>query len=210
MGNPFPTQQTINKKKIVETVVQIHEERGGLPSEAQNVSEITIYPALSKLKKSGIANNPSIGYWRIGLNPDLSEIEVPESVELPHIPDEKATIKPDLPSEKCIGSGESAVYLYYLPAYRRLAESQGKSVWECKVGRTDNDLVLIVKSQTATAIPEEPEIALIIPTDAPSDMEKAIHAILTVRGRRKEEAQGREWFMTSPREVEEIDAFIVS
>ena len=85
--------QTVNRQEIVEAVVQIHEQRGGLPSEAQNVPETTIHPALYKLKKSGIAENPSMGYWRIHSSPNLSEREVPESVELPQAPDEKEIIK---------------------------------------------------------------------------------------------------------------------
>ena len=195
--------QTVKKQKIVETVVPIHEERGGLPSKAKNVKQ-TILSALQALQEKGLAACIPGWRWQINLSSDHPEIEQPD------IPNEEEIGEPDVPSERSIGSGEGSVYLYYFPLYREVAESKGESVWPCKVGRTDNDPVLRVKSQTATAIPEEPEIALIIQTDAPSDMEKAIHAILAVRGRHKEEAQGREWFMTSPREVEEIHAFIVS
>ncbi len=198
--------KTVNRQEIIETVIQIHCDRGGLPSEAQNVPETTIYAALYKLKKSGIAENPSQGYWRIDLIPDSPGREGPESVEPPQAPDEEEIIEPDVPSE--IGSGEDSVYLYYLPLYRKEAQSKGESVWPCKVGRTRHDPVRRVRAQTSA--PEEPELALTIRTDTPSDMEKAIHAILAVRGRHMEHAQGTEWFHTNPSEVEEIHAFIVA
>ena len=85
--------QTVNKQKIDDTVVQIHEQRGGLPSEAQNVPEMTIYGALYKLKKSGIAENPSQGYWRIHSSSNLSAREVPDSIESPQTSNAKETIK---------------------------------------------------------------------------------------------------------------------
>ncbi len=131
-----------------------------------------------------------------------------EDTETSQVPVNEKIIGPDVPSEKIIGSGKGAVYLYYLPAYRTLAESRGESVWECKVGRTDNGPVFRVRSQATTAIPENPEISLIIRTDAPREIETAIHAILAARGKRKETAPGTEWFITHPSEVEEIHAFI--
>ena len=193
------------REEMVELVVQIHDERGGLSSESQDVRS-TIKSALQTLRKNGVAAHISNGYWQIASSSDRLEKEVPESIEPPDIPDEKEIIEPDVPSE--IGSGESAVYLYYLPLYREVEQSKGESVWPCKIGSTRHDPGRRARLQTSA--PEEPQLSLTIRTDAPSDMEKAIHAILTVRGRHIKHAQGREWFRTSPREVEEIHAFIVS
>ena len=200
--------EIVGRQNIVDAVVQIHCERGGLPPKSQDV-RTTIKSALQNLKKNGVAAHIAKNRWQINPSPDHPEKEVSESIEPPDIPDEEEIIEPDVPSERSIGSGEGSVYLYYFPLYREVAESKGESVWPCKIGRTEGDPVLRVRSQAATAIPEEPEIALTIRTDAPPDMEKAIHAILTVRGRCKE-APGKEWFITNPREVEEIHAFIVS
>jgi hypothetical protein len=193
--------KTATRREIVEIVVQIHDERGGLPSEAKSVKQ-TILSALQVLQAKGLA--ACISGWRWQINPSSDHPEI----EQPDIPDEEEIIEPDAPSE--IGSGDGKVYLYYFPLYREMAESKGESVWPCKIGRTEGDPVLRVRSQAATAIPEEPEIALTIRTDVPPDMEKAIHAILAISGRHIEKAQGREWFRTCPREVEAIHAFIMA
>ena len=192
--------QTIRKQEIVNPVVQTHEERGGLPSRSQKVPN-TILAALQNLQRNDLATCIAGMDWQINPSPDHPEIEPPD------ILDEAEIIEPDAPSE--IGSGEGAIYLYYFPAYRRLAELQGECVWECKIGRTEHDPARRVGSQ-ATAMPEYPQSALIIRTDAPPDMERTIHAILTLRGRHKEDAPGTEWFITCPSEVEAIHAFIVS
>ena len=168
--------QTVRRQEIIEPVVSIHEERGGLPSEAQDVG-LTILTALRKLQGNGVAEyNPPNG-WQI--------------------------------SERTIGSGENWVYLYYFPSHRETAESRGESVWPCKIGKTDGDPYRRVRQQTQGAW-ERPTIGILIRTDASLDMERTIHAILTLRGRHEEDAQGTEWFTTCPSEVEAIHAFIVS
>ena len=167
--------QTVRRQEIVEAVVQIHEERGGLPSKSQNVGQ-TILAALRNLQTNEVAKYNSSDGWQI--------------------------------SERTIGSGENWVYLYYFPSHRETVESQGESVWRCKIGKTDDDdPYRRVESQTRSA-PERHIIGLLIRTDASDPMEKAIHAIL--RGRRVGEAPGTEWFITNPSEVEEIHAFIVA
>ena len=66
--------QTVNRKEIVATVIKIHEEHGGLPSESQDV-RLTVKKALQVLKKKGVAENPAQGYWRIGKRPNRPEKE---------------------------------------------------------------------------------------------------------------------------------------
>ena len=114
----------------------------------------------------------------------------------------------DLDPERTIGSGNSSVYLYYYPQYRENAESKGEQVWACKIGKTiHNEADGRIRSQ-ATGLPERPMIGLHIKTDRPKKIEDIIHDILKVRGKHIEEAPGREWFLTSPSEVEEIYNFI--
>ena len=114
----------------------------------------------------------------------------------------------DLDPEKTIGTGNSSVYLYYYPQYRESADSKGEQVWACKIGKTiDSEADGRVRSQ-ATGLPERPMIGLHIKTDRPKKIEDIIHDILKVRGKDIEEAPGREWFLTSPSEVEEIYQFI--
>lgn len=110
----------------------------------------------------------------------------------------------DLETEMITGSGKSSVYLYYYPQYRESAESKGEKVWECKIGRTKHDKADGRIRNQATGLPERPMIGLHIKTDWPKEVEDIIHDILKVRGKHIADAPGREWFVTSPSEVEEI------
>ncbi len=59
-------------------------------------------------------------------------------------------------------------------------------------------------SQTCTALPEYPKVGLIIKTDALNLMESTIQNILKLQGKQKQDAPGKEWFITSPSEVETV------
>ena len=108
-----------------------------------------------------------------------------------------------------LGSGAGAVYVYYYPRDKELAESKHKSVWECKVGMTESDVETRVKAQRTTAIYEEPEIGLEIRTDNPRCLERAIHAILELKGKKIDTgSKANEWFLTSPSEVMLIQTLI--
>ena len=115
----------------------------------------------------------------------------------------------NLNSEKTIGSGRNSVYLYYDQQKRERAESKGEKVWECKIGRTEQELHTRIYQQAGTAITAERfKLGLHIKTDRPKKIERIIHDILKVRRKHIEDAPGREWFVTSPSEVEEIYNFI--
>ena len=68
---------------------------------------------------------------------------------------------------------------------------------------SERDPLLRILSQGATAMPEAPRIGLIIKTDQAFMMEKALHYILALKGKRVE-SPGTEWFLTNPAEVEGI------
>ena len=115
--------------------------------------------------------------------------------------------------EKSIGSGRNSVYLYYDQRKRDSAESKGENVWECKIGMTIQELHTRIYQQAGTAVPAERlKIGLRIKIDKPKKIvekiEGIIHDILKVRGKHIEDAPGREWFLTSLSEVEEIYNFI--
>ncbi len=189
--------QTVARNDILREVDRVHRERGGLPSRAN------YHPggmALSNMKRGGLAENPSLGRWRIlGSNHSTSE---PSHLE-------EETIELNGLSVRSIGSGEGTVYVYYFPTYQLWAESQSESSWPCKIGMTEGDPNLRIHIQVGTGMPESPEIALIIRTDAPAEMERILHDALTLRRRRMEDAPGTEWFLTSPSEVEEIHALLL-
>ena len=119
---------------------------------------------------------------------------------------------------KMFGKGSQEVYLYYYRAYRENAVLKkinpvwkvgyGKILWRCKIGEThDQDTKTRVKQQIGVS-PEKPVIALIIKTNNSKRLEKMIKDILKFWNRQVKDAQGTEWFMTSPAEVESIYGFL--
>lgn len=185
--------QTVQKQEIMRVVDETHRERGGLPSRARFNNPVTL--ALSRMKREGQAENPHQGVWFISSSPQEDENVDDEGVN---------SEETDLDSARTVGSGEGSVYLYYFPAYKRLAELQGEQVWPCKIGKARNDPISRISSQTRTALPEHPEVGLIIKTDELRLMETTIQNILKLQGKHKQDAPGTEWFITSPGEVEQV------
>ena len=172
----FSGETGVQKKEIKQVVDETHTSRGG------SLSTNEMHPvsgALNMLKKQGLANNPTRGKWSIFSNPDVH-------------PNDSF----DLDAVRTLGNGKNSVYLCYYPAYRCLAEHEGKEFWACKIGSVD--------SQVHTEMPEPPEIALIFKTDDPENLEQILHNILKLRGKHIADAPGNEWFMTSPSEAEGI------
>ena len=170
-------------------VNETHREGGGLPSRAKFNNPVTL--ALYNMRREGQASNlGENNNWLIS-----SRTQDDDSVDS----------EPDnLEPEKIIGSGKQSVYLYYYPAYQRLAEFQDEEVWACKIGKAGNDPLIRINSQTRTALPEYPTVGLIIKTNELALMKKTIQNILKLQGKHKADAPGREWFITSPSEVEQI------
>ena len=172
----FAGETGIRKKDIKQAVDETHTSRGGIPStnEVHPVSS-----ALSIMKKQGLTNNPIRGMWSIFSKPDVHPNDSldPESV-------------------RTLGSGKRSVYLYYYPAYRCLAEYEGKEFWACQIDKAG--------SQVPTTMPEPPEIRLIFKTDDSENLEQTLHNVLKFRGKQIQNAPGGNWFTTSPSEVEEI------
>lgn len=166
--------QTVATQDIKRSVDQEHRNRGGLPSQAKRHHPVAL--ALSmELRPAGRAKSISHGNWQIFSNPQVNEDGSPG------ITTESANTQ----SAKIIGTGESSVYLYYYPTYCRLAMSEGKSVWPCKIGMAGYGAEIRVHSQVGTALPESPEIGIIIQTDEPELLEQTIQNILKLRGKHK-------------------------
>lgn len=181
-------ERTVQKQELMDVIPETHKEKGGLPSIAQRNHPVTL--ALWNMKRDGMAENRTEGTWFI-----LSRNQNEDSTDSDH---------GNLDSEKIIGSGKQSVYLYYYPAYQRLAELQDEAVWACKIGKSRNDPIGRIASQTRTALPEYPKIGLIIKTDELNLMENTIQNILKLQGKQKQDAPGNEWFITSPSEIEQL------
>lgn len=105
--------------------------------------------------------------------------------------------------------GKDSVYLFYYPTYKELAEKKGEEFWQCKIGRTVDNVEKRVGAQV-TGNPEKATIALEFKTDHPKELESALHEILKLRGRHITEGGGVEWFKTNPDEVNRIYYFLTS
>ena len=177
----------IEYQELRRQVDELHLTSGGQPYAGK--THHPVRTALTKLNKEGVVSNVGLGKWLIGSRSSSSAFENDEG-------------KSDYPPT--IGTGRDQVYVYYFPTFKRMAESEDKSIYECKIGRTEDDAKRRSYSQTGTGLPEEREIGLVIRTDAPKKVERYLHGILKIFGRRKEEAPGTEWFYTNPVEVEDI------
>jgi hypothetical protein len=190
-------------------LVQAHVSRGGKSPQPGTANRL-LRRVLSILKQKGLAENPVHGHWRfpLGEQPPAGAVAVALDAAEPSSTDHETTVlQENLPepiADRVLGSGSAAVYLYYLPVYRFRAEEHGEKFWPCKIGRTDRDPVARVLAQAATALPENPHIALVIRTSFALAWENALHGVLTLRGRRIEDVPGAEWFLTSPDEVYEL------
>lgn len=97
-----------------------------------------------------------------------------------------------------IGSGESYVYAY---GYACLPD-------RLKVGYTVGDVVQRIAAQIGTSTPDRPQLRLQIAINPHKQLERAIHSVLEIRGR-KIIGGGNEWFKTNVQELLEIYNFIV-
>jgi len=204
-----------SRSALVDEVRRVHLARGGSDSQVNITSQVK--KVLSTLKDKGMVESPSVGYWRvIGAASTMVE-QGPAStapvfaipIETENNEEEAKHTSTEVIADKVIGTGSSAVYVYYLPAYRHRAEQNHEQAWPCKIGYSNGDPILRVLAQASTALPERPQIALVIRTNMPSVFESAIHNILTLRGKKIDSSPGSEWFLTSPDEVDEIADFIL-
>ena len=180
--------QTVPKQDMIRKVDKIYLERGG------KLSDNIIHPvtdALNTMKRKELANNPNPGdgIWEIYGQADEEGID-------DDIDDSGDEVRK-------IGSGNNSVYVYYYPTYKHHAELQGEETWPCKIGSSEySNPIHRILQQAGTGMPEKPEIALVIQTNMPTEVENAIHSLLDRD--RMSNAPGTEWFLTNPSRVEEI------
>ncbi|MFJ7831858.1 GIY-YIG nuclease family protein [Peribacillus sp. NPDC046944] len=197
------------RQTIQNEVTKTHLDRGGKDTIAGDKSRI-IKKALEILKKEGLADNPSYGYWVISDSSfkvsEETDVTVPirDNIKNHHTESSEET-KDDYEADIVLGEGTSAVYLYYLPSYQL---NRQKDTWACKIGKTDRDPLQRILSQASTALPEKPKIAVIIKTNNSLVLEQAVHNILTYRNKKIGTALGKEWFDTNPDEFLKIVQFI--
>lgn len=163
---------------IIKRVGSYHEEHGGMLTDSDDL-ERRVRNALDSLSLSGRAVKESQDFW---------------------------ILPPD--DQRIFGNGENWVYLYYFDNHKRDAVSQGKNIWECKIGSTYRNPKDRIRELTK-GYPTAPITALLFRTDKHEVLEKTIHRILELRGNRIDNAQGDEWFWTNPDIVLEIYEFVI-
>lgn len=121
------------------------------------------------------------------------------------------------------GHGTGTVYLYYFEDEKNTQKQRGKSIWACKVGSTQEEVLWRVEQQLKKIDPqytfeknERPDIPILFKSDKPKTLETQIHDILKafnrkINTKKRQEwyITGREWFLTNPNEVMQIYLFIV-
>lgn len=185
-----------SRQDAIDAIIKYHQENGGTLNKPSYVSAFK--KATQNLKDTGI-ENVGYGIWKLNYQIDSTEVVVSQKTS------SEISVHADLE----IGSGNASVYVYYYDSYRELAIIKGSRSWECKIGRTDVDPIGRIVGQAGTCYPELPHIALIIYCDDSSLLEKALHNILKLKNRWLENSPGKEWYITSPNEIEEIYKSIV-
>jgi hypothetical protein len=159
----FFSGQTIEFKRIVDRVTQSHIEQGGLKTRNAR-ADAPIGQALARLTEIQLARKGSHGFWVILRQGDAPSTNADSAISSQVAEDSKVEANSDIE----LGSGASAIYVYYFDNYRELAAQVNRDRWPCKIGRTDRDPLSRVNSQVATSLPEHPHIALILRTSEPS------------------------------------------
>jgi hypothetical protein len=137
----------------------------------------------------------SKGIWR-----SISDAESSAPAEVDNLEDDDGTGEDAsaLDVREEIGDGDESVYLYYNPNDFRLANAEGRDIWECKIGCTTVRVDERILGQgVRTALSHNPIIGLVIRTNDARALEGIIHRSLRLANSEIADA-GAEWFMTSP------------
>jgi hypothetical protein len=192
------------RQELASAVERMHMDRGGVRGTQPPVA--VVKKVLTGLAEEGAVKSVSSGIWRRVSTDDASPRIADPSTESVSPTILSAAIEEDeeLPIREEIGKGPEAVYLYYNPNDRELAELRGRDTWECKIGHTLGDVDFRIAGQGArTALSHPPVIGLVIRTDNAVLLERALHGSLRLADREVVDSIGNEWFFTSPDRVKQ-------
>ncbi|HEX7891268.1 MAG TPA: GIY-YIG nuclease family protein [Ramlibacter sp.] len=108
--------------------------------------------------------------------------------------EDDAAIELEEEQEEEQGAVSPSVYWYTFPAYKRAA-----GPFPIKIGKGADPESRIM--QQVTPMPEKPEILGQFQHPEVDNLEKAVQYTLKARGKRKSDAPGAEWFLTTPQEI---------
>lgn len=225
------SKQLWSRAELVAEVDRIHHTRGGLPG-AQSTRAVVkkalnrmrlrgdvVTPSYSMWARPGegvkdrdrtTTTKPRTPYSRLWKTAPLGEKKqaststkssVEQSIETVDVSEKKDHYE-EIKAKKRIGEGSECIYVYYMPAYKELAQLKGEFVWPCKIGKAAGFVSDRIKDQgAATAFSESPVLALVINTNRASILERVIHNSLKLSNL-KLSGPGCEWFSTTPEIVE--------
>ncbi len=179
------------REELQEIVTLHHKGLGGKPPDVLNPAD-QFKKALATLKEQGRLENPSEGFWRLS---GEGTIKLPSERNL--------EIDAAQNAEVVVGEGAAMIYGWYFPAYRKLAALEGKEHFPIKVSLTVRDPQKRLQESGGMA-PERPVLGFVFRVDDAGQWEQLIHSKLSLKGRRIEDAIGREWFDVSLDELREL------
>ena len=197
----FEQRDQWSRQELAETVEERHLKGGGFPGNQPAVT--VVKKVLSELRAEGVVRPVSKGVWRYiadsdsASTPQASAGSAPEDL-VPEDDEEDGGLQ----INEEIGTGHESVYLYYNPNDFRLAQSEGRSTWECKIGHTVSAVDARILGQGArTALSHQPVVGLVIRTPDARTLENILHRSLRLVDCAVADSPGTEWFMTSPARV---------
>jgi hypothetical protein len=197
----FEEQDQWTRKDLATAVENRHRREGGYQG-AQSPTQV-VKKVLHELGEEGLVRSVSKGIWRYVKDSESATVDpIDLEPELTPSKEDDDSQEGDEPNgvqiKETIGVGEGSVYVYYNPNDFRLAQLEGRSTWECKVGYTVvevNDR--IIGQGVRTAVSHLPVIGLVIRSDEARTLEGILHRFLRLADATIVDA-GPEWFMTSP------------
>lgn len=210
----FNEKSQWSREDLSKEVIRRHENAGGI-SGVQSPTMV-VKKCLSLLRREGRVTPVAKGIWTSIDPSSISETtgahDQSETLLTTNLisddpiedEDEDEDVEFQTKSEQLtIGQGEEAVYLYFNPNDRELAQFRGSDCWECKIGRTKHLPVdtRIFSQGIKTALSKVPVIGLIILTENCVLTERAIHTALSNLSLEAPDSPGMEWFITNPKRV---------
>lgn len=178
-----------SRQEAIQYAKNYHVVNGGI---CQKSTYVPVFKAMTRMDK----RFQSVGYgiWQIddGMEIEKNIVE-PKREELSY------------PVDKVIGEGKESVYVYYYDIYKKHNASIGLDMFPCKIGMSKRESPIDrIISQSPTAYPEYPHVALVIQCEDSRKLESVLHSILNFHNRKIKNSPGSEWYNTNPIEVETI------
>jgi hypothetical protein len=197
----FEEKDQWSRQDLAKTIEQRHLEQGGF--QGTQTAVMVVKKVLKELREEGVVKPVSKGLWRYVADSDSSSAAQGSGGSAPGdlAPDDEEG-EGGLQIDEEIGTGHESVYLYYNPNDFCLAQSEGRSSWECKIGHTASTVDARILGQGArTALSHQPVVGLVIRTPDAHTLESVLHRSLRLVDCAVVDSPSTEWFMTSPARV---------